>query len=119
MNTPENSYSNAGSGEERLDALFRAYREACEPPTASPDFMPAVWSRIESRRKNSFMIERMARIFATATVALAVLAGVMVSFTPQRPQEDSWVENLANHHLAQNVSYYEPVRLSNGNGAPR
>ncbi len=108
------------SNESQLDSLFHAYREACDFRDASPDFMPAIWARIESRRKNSFMVERLARVFATTTVALAVLAGVFVSLTPPRPQEDSWVEALANHHLAQNAAYYEPVRLSvAGDRAPR
>ena len=98
--------------DERLDHLFRAYRSATEFGDAGPDFMPAVWQRIEARRKSSFLVERLARVFTTATVALAVAAGLFVAFAPQRPQDESWVETLANQHLAQNASYYEPVQLS-------
>ena len=101
-----------GSGGHQLDAVFQRYREATEWPDLNPNFMPAVWQTIEARRRNSFLMERLARTFATASVALAVLAGVFVSMAPQRPQEESWVETLVNHHLAQNASYYEPVRLS-------
>lgn len=101
------------AGERELDELFRTYRRATDFGEISPNFMPVLWQRIESRRKNSLMAERLARVFAGATVALAVGAGLFVSFEPQRQQDDSWVEALANHHLAQNTAYYEPVRLSN------
>ena len=102
-----------GSGDERkLDELFLAYRQATEFGDVGPNFMPILWERIESRRRNQFLVERVSRIFATATVALAIAAGLFVSLAPQRPQSDSWVETLANHNLAQNVSYYEPVQLS-------
>ena len=100
------------NNEQRLDQLFQSYRTATEYGGPGPSFMPGVWQRIESRRANAFLIERVARIFATGAVALAVLAGVVVSFAPQRPLEDTWVEDLTNHNLAQNAVYFEPVRLS-------
>jgi hypothetical protein len=98
--------------EKRLESLFRAYRDACEFGDGAPDFMPRLWQRIETRRTGALFTQRLARIFAASTVALAVLAGVAVSLAPQRPLEDTWVEAIANHNLEQNVSYYEPVRLS-------
>ncbi len=50
--------------EQELNRLFRSYREATEYNSdAGPDFMPALWDRIESRRRNSRMVERVARIF--------------------------------------------------------
>ncbi len=108
--TPDNR-NFAGEGE--LDALFRSYREATEFGEVSPNFMPVLWQRIESRRRNSLVVERLARVFAGATVAIAVVAGLFVSFEQPRQQDDTWVEALANHHLSQNTAYYEPVRLSN------
>jgi hypothetical protein len=110
MIQPESSSST--NGEVHLDELFSRYRSATEFADAGPDFMPALWQRIESRRRNSLMVERFARVFTSATVAAAVAAGLFVSFAPNRPQTESWVETLANHHLAQNAAYYEPVHLS-------
>jgi hypothetical protein len=103
---------NNGNNEVRLDLLFQSYRAATEYDGPGPHFMPELWKRIDSRRSNSLLMERVARIFATGAVALAVLAGVVVSFAPQRELDDSWVENIANHHLEQQAVYYEPVRLS-------
>jgi hypothetical protein len=96
----------------RLDHLFQAYRAATEYEGPGPHFMPELWKRIESRRSNSMLLERVARIFATGAVALAVMAAIVVSFAPQGPLEDSWVENIANHQLEQQAVYFEPVRLS-------
>ena len=42
-----------GSEEERLDALFRAFRE-CPAPEPSANFMPNLWARIDSRQSFSF-----------------------------------------------------------------
>lgn len=101
--------------DDRLNRLFYAYREATEYEKLDADFMPGLWRRIESRRRNSLLVERMARVFATATVALAVVVGLFVSVAGHPgpgAQDDSWVEALANDHLARSASYYEPVRLS-------
>ena len=39
-----------GNDDQRLDALFRAYREACPAPEPSANFMPNLWQRIEARQ---------------------------------------------------------------------
>ncbi len=104
--------------EQALDALFQSYRQATEFGDAGPNFMPALWQRIESRRRASFFIDRTARIFAASALALTVAAGLLVSLAPSRPDPETWVETLANHHLAQNTSYYEPVQLSAANDIP-
>src|SRR5271157_5007746 len=85
-----------GNAEERLDALFRAYREACPDPEASPNFMPQLWQRIEARQTFSFSLRRMASGFVTAALALSLALGVYMaiprsqSYTPQ-----SYIEALA------------------------
>jgi len=96
----------------QLDRLLMRYRQATEFGDASPNFMPELWARIESRRSPSLMIERVGRVFAAGAVALAILAGLFTAFAPQRPTEDTWVEAIASHQLAQNAMYFEPVRLS-------
>jgi len=61
-----------GSEEERLDALFLAFRE-CPTPDPSANFMPTLWARIESRQRFTFSFRRMAGAFVTAALALSGL----------------------------------------------
>ena len=61
-----------GNDEERLDALFRAYRAACQTPEASANFMPNLWARIDSRQRFTFSFRRMANALVTAAVALSM-----------------------------------------------
>ena len=49
-----------GNDDQKLDALFRAYRDACPAPEASANFMPNLWRRIESRQRFTFSFRRMA-----------------------------------------------------------
>jgi hypothetical protein len=58
-----------GNQEERLNALFRAYGEACVAPEPSANFMPQLWQRIEAHQTFSFFFGRVARGFVTAAVA--------------------------------------------------
>ena len=60
---------NEGNHGERLDALFRAYGEACIAPEPSANFMPQLWQKIEARQTFSFFFGRVARGFVTAAVA--------------------------------------------------
>jgi len=45
-----------GNNEERLDALFRTYREAFPDPDPSRNFMPNLWQRIEARQTFTFSL---------------------------------------------------------------
>src|ERR1039458_1102544 len=85
-----------GSDEERLDALFRAYRHACGAPESSANFMPDLWARIESRQTFTFSFRRMANAFVTAAVALSIALGAYMSIprsSAQFPQ--TYIEALA------------------------
>lgn len=55
-----------------LDALLRAYREACAAPELSANFMPAVWRRIEERQRSQFFLGRWARTLVTAAAVLSL-----------------------------------------------
>jgi len=68
-----------GDDEQRLDALFRAYRDACPTPEASANFMPHLWQRIEARQTYAFSFKRMANALVTAAVALSIVLGVYMS----------------------------------------
>lgn len=85
-----------GSDEEKLDALFGAYRDSCPVPEASANFMPNLWAKIESRQTFTFSFRRMATGFVTAALALSLALGVYMSMphaNPNSPQ--TYLEALA------------------------
>ena len=73
---------NEGNQGERLDALFRAYGEACVAPEPSANFMPHLWQKIEARQTFSFFFGRVARGFVTAAVAASLAMAVYLA-TPR------------------------------------
>ena len=75
----------AATKNKRLDALFRAYRDACPTPEASANFMPNLWQRIESRQSFTFSFQRMANALVTAAVALSIVLGVYMSMPHNNP----------------------------------
>jgi len=86
-----------GNEDERLDALFRAYRDACPDSEASANFMPTLWARIESRQTFLFSFRRMANAFVTAAVALSIALGVYLTVPRSTPGSttETYVEVLA------------------------
>ena len=65
--------------DDRLDALFAEYARACSDVDAGPDFMPKLWQRIESRRLETFsLFRRLAQVCVMATLALALIMGVII-----------------------------------------
>ena len=97
-----------GNQEERLNALFRAYGEACVPPEPSANFMPQLWQRIESRQTFSFFFGRVARGFVTAAVA-ATLAMAFYLTVPHASGSyaSTYVEVLAASHNMENPDLIE------------
>ena len=81
--------------EERLDALFRAYREACPAPEPSANFMPELWQRIESRQRFTFSFRRMANALVTAAVALSIALGVYMAIPHRNLASYSYLDALA------------------------
>jgi len=101
-----------GNDEQRLDALFRAYRDACPTPEASANFMPNLWQRIEARQIYTFSFRRMANAFVTAAVALSLALGVYMSV----PRSDaygsqSYIEALAEANPLDTPEIVGPVHL--------
>lgn len=64
--------------DDRLDAIFREYREAMPDPEASPEFMPRLWDRIESRRRYTWSLRRWAGGFVTAAAAICMMAAILI-----------------------------------------
>ncbi len=64
---------------DKLDALWAEYRAACPDPEPSPGFGPKLWQRIEERRtRTAFIFRRLVQGCVVATVALALVLGVVV-----------------------------------------
>jgi hypothetical protein len=105
-----------GNEDEKLDALFRAYSDACPDPEVSANFMPTLWARIDSRQTFLFSFRRMANAFVTAAVALSIALGVYMSIPRSAPGSypETYVEALADANPLDNpdvVSPGSPVRF--------
>src|SRR5262245_47763303 len=105
-------YQMRGSDEEKLDALFRAYARACPVPEASPNFMPDLWQRIESRQRFSFSFRRMANAVATAAVALSIALSVYMSIPRNTSSySQTYIEALADANPIETPEIVAPVRV--------
>jgi hypothetical protein len=95
--------------EDRLDELFRAYREACPDHDASAAFMPAMWAKIEAREVSTTWFGSVAKALVTAALAASVILGMMISSASQpNPFFDAtFVDALR----ADNAASYEPLQL--------
>ena len=101
-----------GSDEQDLDALFRAYHQACIAPEASANFMPELWAKIDSRQTFTFSFRRMANAFATAAVALSIALGVYMAVprsSAQLPQ--TYIEALADANTLDTPEIVGPVTI--------
>lgn len=105
-----------GDDDQRLDALFRAYRAATPGPEPSVNFMPQLWARIESRRTFTFSFRRMANAFATAAVALSLALGFYMSKprTNHPVITQTYVDALADASTPQ--EFVNPVALDLAQG---
>jgi hypothetical protein len=98
-----------GSDEERLDALFRAYRD-CPTPEPSANFMPALWARIESRQRFAFSFRRLAGAFVTAALALSVALGVYLAIPQnQAYYSQTYIEATAANNNLNTADIVGPV----------
>jgi len=109
-----------GNDDERLDALFRAYRDACPNPEASVNFMPNLWAKIEARQSFTFSLRHMANGFVTAAAALTIALGVYM-YMPRTSNTNnsypqSYIEALAEANPLDTPDIVGPVRLELNNG---
>jgi len=100
-----------GNDDEKLDALFRAYRDACPDPEASANFMPTLWARIDSRQTYLFSFRRMANAFVTAALALSIALGVYMTIPRSTPGStpETYVEALADANPLDNPDIVSPA----------
>ncbi len=101
-----------GSEEERLDALFQAFRD-CPTPEPGVNFMPNLWARIESRRSFTFSFRRMASAFVTAALALSVALGLYLAIprSNQSYYSQTYVEALSEANSLDTPDIVGPVLL--------
>src|SRR5438067_10069306 len=83
----------------RLDSMFRAYRDSCEVPEPSANFMPEIWRRIEARQNVSLMFRRLATGFVTGAAALSMAMAFFLIVPAEQPSiyNNTYVEVLAAH----------------------
>jgi ABC-type nitrate/sulfonate/bicarbonate transport system permease component len=107
-----------GNEDEMLDALFRAYRDACPDPEASANFMPTLWARIDSRQTFLFSFRRMASAFVTAAVALSIALGVYMTIprSTAATATETYVEALAEANPLDNPDIVSPAARIELNG---
>jgi hypothetical protein len=99
------------NGEERLDALFRAYRD-CPVPEPGVNFMPNLWAKIDSRQRFTFSFRRMAGAFVTAALALSVALGVYLAIPRPNPYySDTYVEAMAESNTVDTADIVGPALL--------
>ncbi len=100
-----------GNEDEKLDALFRAYRDACPDPEASANFMPMLWARIDSRQTFLFSFRRMANAFVTAAVALSIALGVYMTIphSTSGSTSETYIEALADANPLDNPDIVSPA----------
>jgi hypothetical protein len=92
--------------DEKLDALWAEYRSACPDVDAGPDFMPRLWQKIDGRRNEAVsLFRRFAQVCVMATLALALLMGVII---PQF-QSDVVSGTYADALAAEQTSHYAQI----------
>ena len=107
-------YPTHRNDDERLDALFRAYRAACPDRDPSTNFMPELWQRIEARQTFTFSFRRMANAFVTAGLALTVALGVYMAMPSKQASNSytiSYLQALADNTSLDTPDIVGPVRL--------
>ena len=102
-----------GSDDQELDALFRAYHDACAVPDARANFMPNLWARIESRQRSTFSFRRMANALTTAAVAASLALGIYMSIPHSSAFDNNqtYVEELADATTPDSMDLVNPATL--------
>lgn len=105
--------SRMSGSEAELQQLWQRYREAFGEPDSSPQFMPNLWLKIETRRSRFRAFERGARFFAAAAASLALILGGIVAVEGARQTRqfhaESYVEVLSAENARASSFYVEPA----------
>lgn len=86
--------------DQELDRLLAAYREACETPEPSAEFMPRLWARIDAAQQGwTERLWRWANGLAAAAAAASVL--LVALQMASRPAPDFYSATYVETLLAQ------------------
>lgn len=99
--------------EDRLDALFQAYRNACPDREASANFMPELWQRIEARQSFAFSFRRLANALVPVAVALSLALGIY-AYSPRHTSNyapQTYIEALAEANPVDTPDIVGPIRI--------
>jgi hypothetical protein len=96
------------SEEARLDRLIAGYRDSIPQVEPSPNFMPDLWGRIESRQRFTRFIGRLTSGFVTTAVALSLGLLYLAPNRPNAPVTGTYVEALDATHAEESFDYYDP-----------
>jgi hypothetical protein len=98
---------------EQLDQLFHAWREICQDPEPSVNFMPEMWAKIEAREASTTVFSRFAKALVTAALGASVLMGLLSwSYTRAAPSyEGSYLQALTADHVS-DLDPYQVERIS-------
>ena len=100
------------SDDERLDALFREFAQACPDRDPSANFMPKLWQQIEARQTYTFSFRRMANALVTAAVALSLVLGAYMALPRTSVYAgQSYIEALADANALDAPDIVGPVHL--------
>jgi hypothetical protein len=111
--------------ERELDSLLAAYRDACQAPDASADFMPQLWARIDARQSSFWVLKRWTEGFVAAAAA-ACLMVFLLQVVPDDAQaaaiHSTYLEVLAQENTPENsilldvaaVAYPDQYSADNG-----
>ncbi len=92
------------NSEQKLDAIFAAYRNAVPDPDGSANFMPGLWQRIDARQNSSRMFRRLTGAFvAVAAVMTLLMAAVLIPrYQNSQVYSATYVDMLAAEHADDN-----------------
>jgi hypothetical protein len=103
-----------GSGDGKLDTLFRVYESVCPVPEPSANFMPGLWARIEARQTYTFSFQRLASAFVTAALAVSIALGLYMSIPRSSPASyysPNYIEALADANSLDTPEIVSPASL--------
>ncbi len=100
--------------ESRLDEMFQRYRAACPEVEPSTNFMPALWSKIESRQTFWSVFERLGGLITAASAALCLLLLALTLAGPPSPHTiaATYTDALMADHSAEKTYYAEAIRTN-------
>jgi len=108
-------YEDISSSNERLDRLFLEYRDACDAPELSANFMPALWQKIEARQSSSWIFKKVSGWFVAVSAAASAVLAIALLSTPAvsggNSYANTYVDALAADHVAEYTLYTEPVHV--------